>query len=341
MSTHSTHIKPRGTGCTLLFLASAAVVATVAVNRPSGFAVEAIAATRSTSTTTPNAHDGAARKPSQASGSAPAGSLSLVTATRSTRNRSWTYGWPLEPFDSQHPIRAFLDDPRIGHEGGVSFHFGVDISAPDGTAVYAVEGGTVHVQSRRAIAVVAPDGSHRFGYWHIVPSVRNHQQVVRHQLLGHIAAGWEHVHFAERRGGVYVNPLRDGGLGPYYDRTPPTVDAISLAGFALVVTAHDTPDPRVPGAWANEPVTPALIRWRVDGGNWQTAVDFRAAMLPRTAFRSVYTPETRQNLKGKPGDFSFYLVRHWSLAGTHRVDVEVSDTVGNRSVASGLVRTAR
>ena len=36
----------------------------------------------------------------------------------------------------------------------------------------------------------------------------------RHQLLGYVAKGWEHVHFAERRGGVYVNPLRDGGLGP-------------------------------------------------------------------------------------------------------------------------------
>src|SRR5512142_825986 len=55
------------------------------------------------------------------------------------------YGWPVKPFDRQHPVRAFLDDPRIGHEGGRAFHFGIDVAAQDGTAVYAVEGGILYL----------------------------------------------------------------------------------------------------------------------------------------------------------------------------------------------------
>ena len=49
------------------------------------------------------------------------------------------YPWPLEPFDRQHPVRGFLNDPRIA-DASHAFHFGIDISAPDGTAVYAVAG---------------------------------------------------------------------------------------------------------------------------------------------------------------------------------------------------------
>jgi hypothetical protein len=268
--------------------------------------------------------------------------LRVVATTLSMERRSWSYDWPLKPFDRQHPIRAFFNDPRIGHNGGQAFHFGIDISAPDGTAVYAVEGGTVYFDSPRAIAVVAPDRSHSFGYWHIVPVVKSHQIVCRHQLLGHIDHGWEHVHFAERRGGEYVNPLRNGALGPYADRTAPTVAQIAVVGFDLVATAYDTPDPRVPGGWANEPVTPALLLWRiVDShgvGAWRTAADFRAAMLPRSDFRRIYTPATRQNHRGEPGRFSFYLRRGWSgrnlVSDTIIVQVEARDSAGNSTLAS-------
>src|SRR4051794_4247082 len=55
------------------------------------------------------------------------------------------YGWPVKPFDRQHPVRAFLDDPRIGANGAKAFHFGIDVAAPDGTPVYAVEGGTLYL----------------------------------------------------------------------------------------------------------------------------------------------------------------------------------------------------
>ena len=257
----------------------------------------------------------------------------LISTTISTGHRTWTYDWPVKPFDRQHPVRGFLNDPRIGANGGKAFHFGIDISAPDGTPVYAVEAGTVYFDSPAAIAVVSPDRSHSFGYWHIVPAVKSHQFVRRHQLLGRIGKGWGHVHFAERRGDLYVNPLRNSGLGPYTDRTAPTVTSVSLSGSTLEAVAADKPDPAVPGAWADEPVTPALIQVKIGGGTWHTAVDFRDAMLRRDEFTTVYTPATRQNHEGKPGCFSFYVARGLTRQAFGRrgavVEIRVSDMSGN------------
>ena len=41
-------------------------------------------------------------------------------------------GWPLKPFDRAHPVRGMFNDPRIAGSSR-SFHFGIDISAPNGT----------------------------------------------------------------------------------------------------------------------------------------------------------------------------------------------------------------
>jgi hypothetical protein len=272
-----------------------------------------------------------------------------VERTRARRQLAHAtgYDWPLKPFDRQHPIRAFFNDPRIGNHGGQAFHFGVDIAAPDGAPVYAVEAGKVFFDNPRAIAVEAHDRSHEFGYWHIVPAVKSHQLVRRHQLLGHIDSGWGHVHFAERRGGQYLNPLRPGGLGPYVDRMPPSIDQVSLVqsgsgSIDLVTSAYDMPDPQVPGAWADEPVTPALLQWRIErdgavGKAWKTAADFRSTMLPASQFKSVYAPATRQNHIGEAGLFCFYLAHAWSAAsladGVYRLQVSAIDTQGNGALA--------
>ena len=265
-----------------------------------------------------------------------------------------SYDWPLEPFNRQHPIRAFFNDPRIGHREHV-FHFGIDIAAPDGAAVHAVAPGRVWVQGH-SVAVVS--AGRTFGYWHILPAVSTNQHVRHHQLLGYVGPGWGHVHFAESRHHRYVNPLRPGALGPYRDATPPTVAAAGadrgdpsvLRGRVnLVTAAFDATAPRVGGAWRDEPVTPALVRWRLLKENgravaWRTAADFRRDFMPPAAFGRIYSPATTQNHEGEPGLFCFNLARGLdtqTLAnGGYRLQVAVSDTRGNRSVGSVVLTVA-
>src|SRR5687767_12932277 len=133
---------------------------------------------------------------------------------------SHTYGWPVKPFHRQHPVRGFFGDPRIGgvpFGSARQFHFGVDVSAPDGTAVFATASGVVSFQPRHPDAVVITASSGvKFSYWHLVPSVRSGQVVHAYVTrIGRIARGWGHVHFSEQRGGRYVNPLRRGAMGPF------------------------------------------------------------------------------------------------------------------------------
>jgi hypothetical protein len=268
--------------------------------------------------------------------------LHVVRTEGRLRARRPAYGWPVKPFDLQHPVRGFLNDPRIGRRGARAFHFGIDIAVPDGTPVYAVASGTVHL--RLGSLAVQNGSSLTFGYWHVVPAVAQHQLVRRHQLLGHVATGWGHVHLAERRDGVYVNPLRPGGLGPYTDRLAPSVGTISLVAtrgrVEILTTAYDTTWPPVPGAWSGEPVAPALLRWRITrmGGRvhrWRTAADFRRGMLDARRFPAIYAPTTTQNRRGASGLYCFYLARAWKPAdGSYRIDVSASDTRENRAVAS-------
>jgi Peptidase family M23 len=223
-----------------------------------------------------------------------------------------SYGWPLKPFDQQHPVRGFFCDPRIGDQGDRSFHFGVDVAALDGTPVFAVEAGTVRLQGPQNVAALAAEGrSH--GYWHIVPTVRHGQQMAKLALLGHIAAGWGHVHFAERRGGHYLNPLRAGGLTPFHDFGAPVIDRIlaeaggaplnprALTGVInLIAVAHDNPPISAPPPWRGLPVTPALVRWRLvrDAHEvipWRVVANFRSRLLPKARFTAIYAAGTRQN----------------------------------------------
>ena len=274
-------------------------------------------------------------------GGAPAGrSESPVPAYR--------YGWPVKPFDEVHPIRGGFDDPRFGARSR-AFHFGIDISVPDGTPVYSVSDGVVYFERGRALGVRVGPGR-AFDYFHVVPAVRTWQEVREHQLIGRVAPGWGHVHLTEDELGQPVNPLRTGALEPTADHVRPTigeldayaggrpVDPSALPGRVdLVVDVADAADERPPAPWQDAVVTPALVEWRLERGGaavtaWRVAADFRTFRLPASAFDGVYAPGTRQNEPHRPGRYRFYLARAFDtsgLSGAYVVHVLATDAAGN------------
>lgn len=263
-----------------------------------------------------------------------------------------SYGWPVEPFHRQHAIRGSFGDPRILGRSH-SFHFGVDVWAPNGTRVYPTVSGraTIHPSHPETVSVETADGR-RFGYWHVEPKIRSGQWVTAYQtVIGTVLAPWEHVHLAEQVDGVYVNPLRPGGMGPFDDRTVPTLQSFTVesqgkvqrgrvarGSVDLVVESYDrTPIP-IAGPWNGKPLTPALLRWRMVAGDrtvigWRTAVDFRRTYPSNEVWNQTYARWTKQNKKIWDARYRFYLAHDLETRrlgdGRYRVEVEASDIRGN------------
>jgi hypothetical protein len=254
----------------------------------------------------------------------------------------YSYRWPVKPFGKQHPVRGFFGDPRIANHGeSRQFHFGIDISAPDGTPVYATLTGRLYIHPLHPTTIMVVDGSGlEFSYWHVVPAVRDGTRAVAYKtVIGHIEAPYAHVHFSERRGGRYLNPLRSGALGPYIDDTTPTVRSVTLASDELVAEPYDETPLAVPRPWHDLPVMPALVRWRILDSHgravvgWTTAVDFRLTIPSASAFDDIWASGTTQNHVRAPGHYRLRLGALADLPSRSRVvEVAVRDTRGNASV---------
>lgn len=269
------------------------------------------------------------------------------------------YGWPVKPFHAQHPVRGYFGDPRIegNRTADATLHFGVDVVAPDGTAVYATLDGTASIHPLHPDTVIVTGGAAAHEYWHVIPAVRPGGHVTAFRtVVGHVEAPWAHVHFSERHGATYVNPLRPGALTPFRDTTAPVVHSLGferdgsgigrrVSGRAdVVVEARDDVPLAVAAPWDDKPVTPARVSWRIVGARasarWSVAVDFRDA-LPRTTFAAVYARWTRQNHPwgGKGvGRYRFLLARAWDSRslpdGSYRLEVAVADASGNQTRAA-------
>jgi hypothetical protein len=260
-----------------------------------------------------------------------------VANGRGTNHRG-SYGWPVKPFFQQHPVRGFFGDPRIGDGGQRQFHFGVDVSAPNGTAVYATLSGRVWFIHEDAIGVRAGGGL-AFEYWHIRPIVRSGQYVTAYRtVIGHIEKPWAHVHFSETRSGAYLNPLRPGAMGPFRDSTRPAVARVLRAGDGEIeADVLDETPIAVAAPWSDLPVMPALVRWRLAGrtcGRWTTAADFRWTIPSAGVFSTVYAPATRQNHAQRPGLYRVRLVRGVRLRRGLRIQILLADASGNTSLST-------
>jgi murein DD-endopeptidase MepM/ murein hydrolase activator NlpD len=217
-------------------------------------------------------------------------STAALTPQTSSAARSSSYGWPIRPFDRQHPVRGSFGDPRSVFRGNptlgglmtsrcaCSYHQGIDISAADGTSVYPVRSGVVRIVTPDWIEVDSGGGS-AFQYWHIGPAVHQGDHVqVAETVLGHILRGNQHVHLTELQDGKAVNPLAAGHIGPYADSTTPQVNAITFrssdtgpellpeylhGAVEMIASATDTPVMPSADMWKGLPVTPAKLTFRV------------------------------------------------------------------------------
>ncbi len=292
------------------------------------------------------------------------------------------YGWPVKPFDQQHPVRGSFGDPRtvfhgaptvrglLTSDGAFSYHQGVDISAPDGTAVYAVRSGVVRIVTPDWVEVDSDNGC-AFQYWHIKAVVRVGDHVQAQQdVLGHIMRASKHVHLTELKDGKAVNPLAPGHLAPYADTTTPRVNEISFrssdAGpellpeylhgrVEIVVSATDTQAVPVPGQWADLPVSPAKLMYRIAAyPSGASATPERTALdvtgrLPGRNMWQTYARGTHMNMVQmgvhrywyNPGVYLFKLTptlwdTHQLQDGVYRITVTAWDTAGNHSSSSQI-----
>ena len=236
------------------------------------------------------------------------------------------------------------------------FHFGVDISAPDGTPVYAIEPGRARVHGQ-TVSIFPKRGGHLLSYWHVVPAVVKNQRVRRHQLIGHVVAGAEHVHLAEYKDGTYVNPLRLGGLAPYIDDTVPQIPKLTFYSFGQPDPARgrdrtsSTSQPthstrlrcrsRCPGTRRSSPRPSSAggsSRARTRSGTGRRPSTSGRFLLPLNLFSFVYAPGTFQNKAGRRGRYEFYLAHQFdtrTLAnGSYVLQVEALDEQENVGQAS-------
>ena len=262
-------------------------------------------------------------------------------AAPAAQPQRYAYRWPLKPFGRQHPVRAFFGDPRIANHGRTrQFHFGIDISAPNGTPVYATTSGRIWIHPLHATTIVVSAGNGvEHSYWHVVPAVRTGDRAVAHRtVLGHIEAPYGHVHFSESRIGRYLNPLRPGALGPYFDHTRPRVLSLEATNAAVVAQVADDTPLAVPRPWHDLPVMPAVVRWRLldRGGRavsgWNVLVDFRSTIPAASEFDRTWAAGAMQNHVRAPGRYRLLLrsLEASAIRG-RQVEVAVSDTRGNAS----------
>jgi hypothetical protein len=169
-------------------------------------------------------------------------------------------GWPLQPFNRQHAIRAGINELRPAN-----FHVAVDIEAHNFQNVYAIQSGVASIRYPGTGDVNVDVGN--FFYWHINPTVSNGQYVVAFKtVIGRVLYGFYHVALSEGSTADYLNPLRPGGsLRPYTNAEPPIIGVPRIFSDGRVIVGSFGPQSLVATGFPYEtPVlAPSSLAWRL------------------------------------------------------------------------------
>lgn len=204
-------------------------------------------------------------------------------------------GWPLQPFDSQHAIRAGIDELRPA-----GFHVGLDIQARDGAKVFAVQPGAAIITQASGDTRVQVGN---YIYWHVHPLIAPGTQVQPYaQPIGTVMSGFGHIAFSELGShGQYLNPLRPGGrvLNPWSDQKPPVIGFPQLTPDGQATVAAFGPQSFLQQTTYRTPVlSVAGLAWRLYDSHGQPVTDlewtFRATqLLGQDLVSKVFTPGAR------------------------------------------------
>jgi hypothetical protein len=183
-------------------------------------------------------------------------------------------GWPLQPFHSQHAIRAGINELRPAN-----FHVAVDIEANNFQPVYAIQSGYASIRYPGTGDVNVDVGS--FYYWHINPTVSNGQYVVAYRtVIGQVLYGFGHVALSEGSTSDYLNPLRPGGsLQPYKDSEPPIIGIPRVFADGRVIVGAFDPQSFVQREHYETPVlAPSSLAWRLSDAHGRPITGLEWAM---------------------------------------------------------------
>ena len=256
-----------------------------------------------------------------------------------------------------HPVRGYFNDPRISGTSR-AFHFGVDISAPNGTSVAVERQGTVTPRGRPCDLGGRPARVASSATGTLSRPSGTCQKVGRHELTGshrsalaarplRRAAGRQVPQPAARRGPSGPGATRHvpasdaGGVRARRDRNSTSNRRPRRSGRDRRGVRHAA-GPRCRGPWNDLPVTPApptLARpprpRRSCGPGihlWTSA----ETLLPQSALPAASTPpgDAADHAGEPPAFYRFFLAHTWSTTtlpdGPYRLEVEASDLYGNK-----------
>jgi hypothetical protein len=257
-------------------------------------------------------------------------------------------GWPLQPFDQQHAIRAGINELRPAN-----FHVAVDIQAQNFQPVYAIQSGYASIRYPGTGDVNVDVGS--FYYWHINPAVSNGQYVTAYKtVIGQVLNGFYHVALSEGNTNDYLNPLRPGGsLRPYTDTEAPVIGIPRIFSDGRVIVAAFDPQSFVATGFPYEtPVlAPSSLGWRLYDSHGRALTGLEWAMRGSQNYPASDKPVIFAPGASNPGFECFFTQRrcipnwvYWlaggltqplplrSLrAGQYRLTVYAWDWAGNTS----------